>query len=423
MSKRVTQKLIYAYGFDKAGFSIPTLEIEKDSYQIQLIDFNAQKPLEGADGIIIPSGIFEQTKFWLDRYGHRYGKVDWNPDHLAMRTKQLQHHIREGGWVCFLLGTIDNGNGDQEMKESDLAKVFLNNKFYSVVCHNAKGILQPKVNEFSAYFKKYGISRTTFWSPVNENGLKVLAADGHEISAAEFHGQLFFLPWPEVERSFQELEEILGTCVHAILEYKCRNDLYLPAWVEETKFKKETAISNRLREIESEFTSLQAELKNFQRNKGILTTSGHLLNTIAVDVLRNFFHLNVKSKENYVEDATICDSRDETEYVIEVKGVKGGLKREHVNQVDSHRERLGLGTEVSGLLIINDFMDIDGIEERKKKEFDPAQLKHAENLNIKILRTTTLFETMLKHEENPQRKQVFLKLCRNAKPLVIHDQK
>ena len=79
----------------------------------------------------------------------------------------------------------------------------------------------------------------------------------------------------------------------------------------------------------------------------------------------------------------------------EIKGINGGLKREHINQVDSHRERLGLPTEIPGLLILNDFSDINGLQERKAKRFDQVHLGHADKLNIRILRTTTLLEIVV----------------------------
>jgi hypothetical protein len=105
-------------------------------------------------------------------------------------------------------------------------------------------------------------------------------------------------------------------------------------------------------------------------------------------------------------------------YIAEIKGVNGGARREQVNQVDSHRERLGISSDVPGLLIINDFMGIEDFEERKKKTFDAQILIHAQRLNVKILRTTTLLEIMLACEVESDRKHHFLNACKTANPMV-----
>ncbi len=102
----------------------------------------------------------------------------------------------------------------------------------------------------------------------------------------------------------------------------------------------------------------------------------------------------------------------------EIKGINGGLKREHINQVDSHRERLGLPTEIPGLLILNDFSDIDGLQERKAKRFDQVHLGHADKLNIRILRTTTLLEIVVALETERDRGSKLLQLCASGTPLV-----
>jgi len=166
-------------------------------------------------------------------------------------------------------------------------------------------------------------------------------------------------------------------------------------------------------------TQLRERQVVWHNYKGILSASGEALRALVVQVLRDFFGLTLKSDEQYVEDGIIYDDLGMPVFILEVKGVNGGLKREHVNQVDSHRELLGLCAEIPGLLILNDCMDMDGLEQRKKKEFDPMQLDHAKKLNVKILRTTTLIELMIEAESNPDRKNRFRRLCSEARPMVV----
>jgi hypothetical protein len=138
---------------------------------------------------------------------------------------------------------------------------------------------------------------------------------------------------------------------------------------------------------------------------------------VVVEILRDYFGLDLHSKEEFIEDAIIYEG-DKPLFVVEIKGVNAGLKRDHVNQVDSHRERLGISSEIPGLLVINDFSDINGLAERKVKAFDALHVNHAEKLNIKILRTTTLFEIARMLEAESDRGQKLIQFCSNAKPMV-----
>jgi hypothetical protein len=64
-------------------------------------------------------------------------------------------------------------------------------------------------------------------------------------------------------------------------------------------------------------------------------------------------------------------------------------------------------------------MDIEGLKERQAKKFDQHHLKHANDLNIKILRTTTLMELMLAEEGKSNCGKRLLELCSAGKPIVM----
>ena len=125
--------------------------------------------------------------------------------------------------------------------------------------------------------------------------------------------------------------------------------------------------------------------------------------------------------EEFVEDAIIKDTSGNLKFVVEIKGENGGLKRQHVNQVDNHRERLGMDSTSTGLLILNDFANTDGLEERKAKQLSKDQLDYAKGQNVRVLRAVTLLELMLALEDEPNRAQEFLKRCDDGEPLVIVD--
>jgi hypothetical protein len=415
MNKAKAKPTIIAYGFDAAGFAIPETQLETAKFIIRFLEYNAEESLENANGIITPSGIFEKFETTDNYYdSHTYVKCD--KDQLAKRTKEVIQNCQNSGWIAFLVQKVNMDRSD--WRDTDLCKRFLNSFFYQIEYHDPNPYVQCKADEFADYLHDFGINRTTFRNARNDHKPRALAAtSGGAFVAAELVGKIFFLPLPSIKRDETELTKLVTKCADAILEYKRRNDLHLPAWVENIEFQTETKLRAEVVELEKQIIQKQEELSKWRKYKGIVSASGKSLNGLVVEILRDYFKLDLHSKEEFIEDAIIRDG-DKPLFVVEIKGVNGGLKREHVNQVDSHRERLGISADVPGLLIINDFTDIDGFAERKAKRFDKLHVDHAEKLNIKILRTTTLIEIIRLVEMEKERGRKVLHLCSTAKPMV-----
>jgi hypothetical protein len=407
------KKPIFAFGFDAAGFSIPSGDLKLlDGLRLRYVSYRADDSLADAEGVIIPSGIFESA----------YGGRDWltgDKDQIALREKQLFQLFERGGWVAFLLGKVDNGPSG-EWSDTDLAKGLLNPLFKAVIAHEPNPHTTCKADEFRPYLDKYGISRTTLRWPKNEDAIKVIAEANQGVASAAMYGRMFFLPIPELKGDFKKLGTAVTLCAVAVNAYRERNEIHIPAWVDELKFKTEKALENESSAIQRRILEIEEERATFRKYKAVLSASGDQLREQVIGVLSGYFGLDVTTEDKNVEDAIIRES-GQPAFVVEVKGVRGGLKRDHVNQVDSHRERLGYSADVSGLLILNDFMELDGLEEREAKSFDNLHLKHATNFNVRILRTTTLFRIMLEVErmDSEQRAAELMRLCRDATPLVL----
>jgi len=88
---------IYAYGFDKAGFTIPSETIEGKNHIIRFLGYAAEESLEPADGIIMPSGIFEELHSDRDYMQYSHRSVTYDHDHLARREKQVFQNYKRGG--------------------------------------------------------------------------------------------------------------------------------------------------------------------------------------------------------------------------------------------------------------------------------------------------------------------------------------
>lgn len=417
MNKSTKKAIVYAYGFDKLSFATPGSPVEEDEFILKFVGYSAECSLEEADALIIPSGIFEEFHPPTYPFGPSEPQVKYDSDLLAAREKQLFNAFKRGAWTAFLLQDVNNGDHEQWM-ETDLAKKFLNMFAEGILHHNPKPYVTCKADEFRKYLDRFGIARTCFLPNDRKGVTRVLASEDTRPVGFEAKGQFFFLPFLTTKRDKTEIADAAGFVVSSVLEYKRKNDIILPAWIRALQFKAEARIQKEVQVSEERLVKLSEEAERWTRYKAVLSTSGQNLVVATVEILRGFFGLNLKSQEKHIEDAIIYSTTGDISYVVEIKGVNGGIKREHINQVDSHRDRLGIGPEIPGLLVLNDFMDVEDFNARKAKAFDANNLTHARNNNVKVLRAVTLFEFMLAVEESQDRQTAFFALCNYANPLV-----
>lgn len=93
--------------------------------------------------------------------------------------------------------------------------------------------------------------------------------------------------------------------------------------------------------------------------------------------------------DKLIEDASIRNPNGEIRAVIEIKGVKGSFKREHVNQVDSHRERLGVGPDTPGILLMNTYKDVNSLKNKDERPH-PDIVRKAADDGVLLVRTLDL---------------------------------
>jgi len=71
------------------------------------------------------------------------------------------------------------------------------------------------------------------------------------------------------------------------------------------------------------------------------------------------------------------------------KGVNKNFARKDINQVDSHRERLGLQADTPGILVMNTLMDAKSLAEKDQSPH-PDIIKKAVTDNVLLIRTIDL---------------------------------
>jgi hypothetical protein len=393
-----------------------------DSADVEFLPFDANAVLDEADAVIIPQGIFENFES-SRRIGETYTDVQCSKAILQERQRQVFNLIEEKKWVCFLVGSIvdEVPQGDwnsQEIDDTDLCKRILNE--LEITKHKRQTIdgltiFNTKRDEFRPYLKGYGVANTVFELPYDrDRQFEIIAESGGTAVAIEWAHQVFFLPFHTTKRDIVTLNLIATEVSRAILDYRQKRIAEVPAWLDEFKFATEEKLGSEIDALQRQIADRKDQIQIWRDYKAILSTSGDILKERVVAMLRSFFGVRVDALEEFREDAKILDDTGEVIAFVEIKGTKGGIKREHINQVDSHRERAGLSSSVSGVLIINNEMSVGGIKERFETTVPGEQIDHAKKLNVLIIRTIDLLFIIRQFEDIPNKTEKFLELLRGG---------
>ncbi|MFZ3173112.1 MAG: hypothetical protein WA118_14165 [Carboxydocellales bacterium] len=402
---------IYAYGFDILGFEIQNTQFDiKGVGEVEFIKFNESEKLERADGVVLPQGIFEQLEKKDAFYGE-WVNVKVSTELLLEREREVTNLLKNRKWICFLVAEIVDRVPQGDIKDTDLCKRILNNFSVDRAKIDGNAQVESKTNEFITFIENYGIAKTVFRLPYSSKiEIKVLAKSNKGVVGLDIGNQVFLLPFHTTKRDEETLINALGLVIKSIIDYRQKRVLEAPLWLEEFGFNAEERITQHISSLMKQLEQLRYELEAWNKYKLILTTSGDILKDIVVNILEVYFGFSVDPIDEKREDAKILDNEGQALVMVEVKGTKKGIKREHINQVDSHRERNELTSDTLGILIINNEMSCVSIDQKIATEVPPEQIKHARNMNVLIIRTIDLLMLMKQLETLTNKKEVLLNI-------------
>jgi len=396
------RKRIYAYGFDRIGFSIPPATILIEDIQIEFMRFGDPRRLDGADGAIVPSGIFEAFER-KDSYMGLFIEVSCDHDHLLTRRRELSNLLDGGKWICFLVGqvvdSVRQNHSTFDCSATDLAKVALNMCGVERQSASAGMVASAKYDEFREYVNRWGVAKTLLQPSYRLQDQRSIAVVGNSIVGLECISQLIFLPFHNSRSDSSELSDLVTTIVKGIESYLQKRMAELPNWIDQFQFNIEEMLRRKYEEALGSVEDARSERQKWRGYKGILVRSGDALRETVSVVLKDYFGLRVCEEDVGKEDLSILGEGGEILAVVEVKSSKGGVRREDVNQVDSHRARLNLPSTVPGILVMNDFMEISNLDERRSKPVDPDHIRRASVSNVLIIRTLDLVHFMKQMEQ------------------------
>jgi len=161
-------------------------------------------------------------------------------------------------------------------------------------------------------------------------------------------------------------------------------------WIEAFEFDEEPPLKNVRAEPMGEIGRIDAKLDEFRSYKGVLALDGPELVEGVLRVFTHGFGFTVDNTDEFREDFKLVDDKGAPFLLCEVKGTNKGIKREQVNQADSHRERSGYDHTFRSLLIVNTVIKNARSLEEKDQEVPQDQVCHAKRTGVLILRMLDL---------------------------------
>jgi len=249
--------------------------------------------------------------------------------------------------------------------------------------------LKAQIAEFGPFIEKHGIANVVFAPTYEYKGQATLIAGLEKAFLAFAIGRnLFFLP-SHMPHTHDDACAIAALAARCVLAYRERVSTEMPEWGAAFRFERENQLRAQAAQHRAALTQLEGEIDVHVRRKGALCFKSEPLVEVVTDLLGSVCGLRVMADDRKIEDARILDDADNVLAVGEIKGDNGSFKREDVNQVDNHRERLGLAASTPGFLIVNTMMKAQSLAEKDERPH-PDIIKKAVSDNVLMLRTLDL---------------------------------
>jgi hypothetical protein len=414
---------VFAYGFDAAGFDIQDDPKElADGTQAEFVRFYDPEDLNRADGVIIPQGIFEKIETRKSTFlgvTTEVTEVSFDKWALLERERQVFDLLREGKWVCFLLGKIideiPQGIDLKPIDDTDLCKRILN--AFNVGRHHRFNLAIPvrirtRDSEFESYVRGYGSPTTVLDLPhVQSIERRVLAelTNGAAVGV-EFDRQLFFLPFSPPNKKWPTAVSAVRSLALAISRYRQRRVIEIPSWVDEIRFKSEESLHLEINSLLEKVNRLETQAESLRDYKAILTTSGVSLKSRIVAILESFFELKIDWIEEDHEQAIVKDDNDSAFAILDAKTTDGDVENTWIDQLSSARATRGLPESATAVLLVSNDISSRWIDRRLERLISEDQVQYARDHNVLIVRTIDLLFLMQHLENDPHRKKRLARL-------------
>ena len=390
---------LLAYGIERKGLTPPSNAIDSHNYSLSFEPFSTTKRLNEFDGVLVFQGIFESFVVKDRSYSGSYLVHKCEKDELDKRNKELHLLLQKGGFVCFMLCDVFIDRDKREdFQNSDLAKVFLNFPGFSRDNFSSRlTALHVLRDEFKQFLQFYGAANTYFSDHNQDLNLRILAKCTDKIVSMILFDNLFFIPCLMPGNNPDRVNEYFKLLCDALVATRKKIQVEIPDWINEFRFQEESKLLDKKDLLLAEIEDLNTKLTNFERYKRVLLFDGDQLVDSVEEILTKGFKFKIDSSDEFKEDLKIVNEEGTPIVFVEIKGTNGGVKREYVNQADSHRERAELDSSFPSILIINTHIKNSRSLDEKNKEVPNEHIVHAKKINVLVLRTYDLLQLLKLH--------------------------
>jgi hypothetical protein len=398
---------IMVYGVESVGFKTPNKPIEKSKYVLVFHSLKTEDDFSDYEGVIF---LGETLEAYEDEK-----LICTNTHEKLKRVKQLFKLRNKGGFICILINHIvdsinhHGGYGSGyigDYSDTSLAKKFLNDiGLAQDLRRYSKSPLQHfKIvrDEFKSFLADYGTTHSYFNKPYywDTYEIKPICTIESYYTGMILRNNIFLLPCLAADKDEKSTIKLFTALADALTTTLSKLAQDIPLWVnEEYIFPKEKILIEDLEKQRQILIRLESEAEQYKKIKGCLSFGNDLLVEKVAFVLEHFLSLKVEWNEEYREDLKIfLPKSSKLSAIAEIKGVNAGVSREHINQVDSHRERLRLSSDFPAILVINTKMNATNMK-TKDLEIAAEQIKKAVSDNVLILRTLDLLNLIYLEEK------------------------
>jgi hypothetical protein len=382
---------ILVYGIEKKGLSAPEDTITERNYSLTFEPISTPRRFNEFDAVIIFKGVFESFE-WNSSGYERYLKHSCNQDELDKRKKEAKLLMEQGGFICFLLDDVFiDSNDRRNFKGSDLAKYHLNySNFYREAFGSRITHLEIKSDDFRPFLKLYGAANSHFNHYNSDIDWRVIAEASGRCAGMIINRNNYFLPSLIPDDRPEIIKEYFTILAEGLTASYNKLHITVPDWVKIFDFHEEEVLRQEKSELLDRINTIDERENTFNQFKSVLALAGDdLVESVAL-VFSDGLEIEVDSKDELREDFKLLGSDSDPICLCEVKGVNKGVKREHINQADSHRERSGFNENFPSILIANTHIKNSRSVEEKDQEIAKEQILHAVKMDILILRTIDL---------------------------------
>lgn len=345
--------------------------------EVVFADKDFGRSLAEYDIIVYAVGAFE----------HKYGKNNFfqrvlktMPAEAIRREKEIAVALEKGKTVCII------GSHSEDYVVSGVLK---SNKIGFNFIHQGDIFrnISIKKSQFKSFLDDVGATQIGFYKNSIDDVICYSNNNVTGFSKRIGNGLLLFLPciWGSTEISYviKHFEKL----VSGLISYSAKLVEEPPDYIHQIQFAKEKGVKEEIDSItEKQIVPLERRLEFYKKLKSVLWLGNSSL-VKATDNLLKKMGFQTDIDEIYEEDLWILKNQEKL-IIVEVKGLNKNLTRQHISQLDEHREARQV-PKMTGLLITNTFMTAESLES-KDQAFPPNVIEKAVNTNVVITRTIDL---------------------------------